>query len=156
MRKSIFDIETRIDVDYEFEKLKEVLGENNTLYYNGESYSLYKYLNDEILPIWEYKGIFIDFDDFSSRLEIDFRAHSCSKEKFLYILELLVNLWPIAEDMLDFDYKQCFSKKVIGYMQMNLPLIIERMNYQIKKESGKYRLIKRDSDVDSVLDISES
>ena len=64
MRKSIFDIETRIDVDYEFEKLKEVLGENNTLYYNGESYSLYKYLNDEILPIWEYKGIFIDFDDY--------------------------------------------------------------------------------------------
>lgn len=153
MRKSIFDIEIRIDIDYEFENLKEVLFESNALYYNSCDYSLYSFFNNEIFPVWKYKGMFIDFDDFVDRLNINFDSHTCSEEKFLYLLELLVNLWPLTETKLDPQYEKYFSKKVIGYMRMNLPLIIEKMNYKVESDKQKYRLIKRDSDVDSVLDI---
>ena len=153
MRRSIFDIEIRIDIDYEFAALINILNEPRTLYYNNCYYSVYEFLNSEIFPIWKYKGMFIDLDDFCDRLEIDFKSHICNEEKFLYLLELLINLWPIAEDTFDFNYKRYFSKRVIEYMRMNLPLIIEKMNYKIDHKNDKYVLIKRDSDVDSVLDI---
>lgn len=153
MRKSIFDIEIRIDINYEFERLKEILFEDNSLYYDRNDYSLYSFFNDEIFPIWKYKGMFIDFEDFVNRMDINFDLDRCSEEKFLLLLELLINLWPIAELKLDSNYEKYFSKRVLGYMRMNLPLLIEKMNYQIVNDDKKYKIIKRDSDVDSILDI---
>lgn len=151
MRKSIFDIEIRVNINYEFDKLKEVLFKDGSLYYNSYNYSLYSFLNEEVFPIWEHKGMFIDFDDFANRLGINFELDTCSEENFLYLLELLINLWSMAEVKLDPNYEKYFSKKVTGYMRMNLPLIIEKMNYQIENNNKRYRLIKRDSDVDSIL-----
>ena len=153
MRKSIFDIEIRVDIDYEFERLKDILFEKNSLYYNRTDYSLYGFLNQEVFPIWKYKGMFVDFNDFLERLKINLSLNTCQEEKFLYLLELLVNLWKVAESKLDPSYEKYFSKRVIGYMRINLPLIIENMNYQIIEEHDRYKLVKRDSDVDSVLDI---
>ena len=54
---------------------------------------------------------------------------------------------------LDSNYEKYFSKRVMGYMRMNLPLLIEKMNYQIVNDDKKYKIIKRDSDVDSILDV---
>ena len=153
MRKSIFDIEFRIDKEYEFESLKSILFEHNTIYYHGDFYSLFKFLNDEIFPTWKYKGMFIDLNDFCYRLDIDWGSSFITQENFLYLLELLINLWIISETKISIEQEENCSKKVLGYMRMNLPTIVEKMNYQIINDDDKYRIIKRNSDVDSVLDI---
>ena len=153
MRKSIFDLEIRIDINREFENIKDILIEKNAIYYNRDYYSLYEVINDEIFPIWKYKGIFVDFDDFCDRLSIDWGYNHCSEENFLLLLELLINLWKYIELKMDSNTKNYNSKRVVGYMRINIPLIIEKMNYQINEEQDKLRLIKRDSDVDSILEI---
>lgn len=153
MRKSIFDLEFRIDIDHEFGNIKSILGIENSIVYNGTFYSLHDLLNDEIFPIWKYKGISVSFDDFCDRLNINFSSSHCTEEKFLFLLELLYNLWMITELKLDPDHEHLCNKKVIGYMRINLPLIIEKMNYQILDEKDKFRLVKRDADVDSILEI---
>lgn len=153
MRKSIFDLEIRIDIKREFANIKEILMEENAIFYNRNFYSLYEVINNDIFPIWKYKGIFVDFDDFCDRLGIDWDYNRCSEENFLLMVELLINLWKYIELNMDSESKKYNSKRVVGYMRINLPLIIEKMNYQIKEERDKLRLIKRDSDVDSVLEI---
>lgn len=153
MRKSIFDLEMRINIDYEYDVLKDILFERDSFFYQGSHYSLYSLLNEEIFPIWKFKGVFVNFDDFCNRLGIDLSRHSCFEEDFLYLLELLINLWYLTEQKLDPEYETYFNKKVLGYMRTNLPLIIEKMNYKIINENDKFRLVKRDSDVDSVLDV---
>ena len=153
MRKSIFDLEFRIDIDHEFKNIKNILDIENSIVYNGTFYSLYDLLNDEIFPIWKYKGISISFEDFCDRLNIDLNGSHCTEEKFLFILELLYNLWMITELKLDPDHEHLCNAKVVGYMRINLPLIIEKMNYQILEEKDKFRLVKRDADVDSILEI---
>ena len=152
MRKSIFDLEIRIDIKREFANIKEILMEESAIFYNRNFHSLYEVINNDIFPIWKYKGIFVDFDDFCDRLGIDWDYNRCSEENFLLMVELLINLWKYIELNMDSESKKYNSKRVVGYMRINLPLIIEKMNYQIKEERDKLRLIKRDSDVDSVLE----
>ncbi len=156
MRKSIFDIEIRIDINKEFDNIKKVLFEQHSIYYNGLFRSLYDYLNDDVFPVWEYKGLYMDLDDFFEKMNIDFSSNKCTEKQFLYLLEVLINIWPIAINMLNMDYKESFSKRVFGYMNINIPLIIEKMNYEIMEEGKKYVIIKRDSNVDSVLDLLPS
>ena len=152
MKKSIFDLELRIDINYEFKKMKDLLFFKDTIVCEGYYYTLYEFLNDEIFPLWKYKGIFIDFDDFCERLNIDFDSDSINEDEYLYLLELLLNLWVNAKKRINPNEREYCSAKVFGYFDNNLPLIIEKMNYQIIREGDKYKIIKRDSDVDSVLD----
>jgi hypothetical protein len=152
MRKSIFDLEVRIDIDYEFENLKNLLFERNAILYQSSYYNLYEIINDEILPVWKYKGVIIDFDDFCNRLDIDWAYNSCSEEKFLYLIELLINLWKIIEYKIILENEEFCSKKILGYMRCSLPLIVEKLNYQIIDENDKLRIVKRDSDADSIIE----
>lgn len=156
MRKSIFDLEIRINIDYEYDILKNILFEADAFFYQGNHYSLYSLLNEEIFPIWKYKGVFVDFDDFCNRLGIDLSRHSCFEEDFLYLIELLINLWYLVEHKLEPEYEKYFNKKVTGYMRNNLPLVVEKLNYKIVNENDKFKLIKRDPDVDSIIDIVPS
>lgn len=152
MRKSIFDLEIRVNVDKEFENISNILFQCDSLYYNNRWYSLYDFLNSEIFPIWKYKGLFVDFDDFIDKMNINLESNYCSEEKFLYLIELLINLWPIAINKLNLKLNKYFSSKVLGYMDISIPTIIEKLNYKIIDEDDKKKIIKRDADVDSILD----
>ncbi len=153
VRTSIFDLEMRVDIAKEFENIGSVLYERDSLYFNQCWYSLYDFLNDEIFPVWENKGLFMDLDDFLDKMKIDFESNYCSEVNFLYLLEVMINLWPLAKLKLDWNFKDYFSKRLIGYMDFSIPLIIEKLNYQIIDDKNKFKIIKRDSDVDSILDI---
>lgn len=154
MRKSIFDLEIRVDITREFYNLHSILVEQHAFYYNNRYYSLYKFLNEEVLPLWEDKGLFVDFDDFLDKIGVDFNETYCGEESFLYLLEALINLWPIAVRILNFEkYGNLFSSRVISYMNSYIPQMIEKLNYIIVNKNKNKIIIKRDSDVDSVLDL---
>lgn len=154
MRKSIFDLEIRVNLNSEYQNLYKILMEKNALYYSRWHYSLYQFINDEVFPLWANKGLFVDFDDFLNKIGINFTENICDEEKFLYLLEALINLWPIACKRLDFvTYEDSFSKRVLGYMNMYIPKLIEQLNYTIINKNGRKLIIKRDSDVDSILEI---
>lgn len=152
MRKSIFDIEIRVDISTEYNNLKNVLLERESLYFNGSWYSLYKFLNDEVFPVWKHKGLFIDFQDFLEKMDINISSNNCDEEKLLYMLELLVNIWPLTKKKLDFTHSEYFSKRVIGYMELSIPTILEKLNYQTIEEKGIFKIVKRDADVDSIIE----
>ncbi|MBQ6285604.1 MAG: hypothetical protein IJK67_04770 [Bacilli bacterium] len=155
MRKSIFDLEIRVDIEKEFKNIKSILFEGDAIYYSGIWYNLYSFFNNEIFPVWKNKGMFIDFDDFLDKLNIDFNSNNCDESSFLYLVEVLINLWSKAIEILDFD-DNLNSKRVIGYMQLSLPKIIEKLNYEVVGSKSRYTLSKRDADVDSVLDLVPS
>lgn len=154
MRKSIFDLEIRVDITREFYNLHNILTEQHAFYYNSGYYSLYKFLNEEVFPLWGDKGLFVDFDDFLNKIGVDFNETYCDEERFLYLLEALINLWPIAVRILSFEkYGNLFSSRVISYMNSYIPQMIEKLNYSIVKKEKKKIIIKRDSDADSVLEL---
>ena len=154
MRKSIFDLEIRVDINKEFVKLHRILIESRAFYYKSKWYSLYNLVNEEIFPRWRNKGLCIDFDDFLDKIGIDFNLDFCDEETFLYLLEALINLWPIIFETLDFEtYGKHFSMRVINYMNAYIPQMIEKLNYTAVKKNKNLIIVKRDPDVDSALDL---
>ena len=153
MRKSIFDLEIRVDITREFYNLHHILTDQYAFYYKSGYYTLYKLLNEEVFPLWKNKGLFVDFTDFLNKIDIDFNADECDEESFLYLLEALINLWPITVRILNFEkYGDLFSSRVISYMGSYVPQMIEKLNYTIVNKNKNKIIIKRDSDVDSILD----
>ncbi len=148
MQKSIFDYEIRIELDKEFKNLHDMLYLTRSIYYDGWI-SLYTMINDVLFPKWRYKGIFIDFENFLDRMEIDLDNYNSAEIDFLSVLEVLINLW---DDMCDYVCEENINPKIIGYFEHTIPVVVEKMNYEMYKDVDKIRLIKRNADVDSIME----
>lgn len=157
MRKSIFEIENRLDINTEFERLFDSLCEKETIYYNYSSYSYFQFVNEYIFNRWEYRDTFVDLHEYLEFLGLNESiqcGHTNIKEKeFLNFLEFLLNIMycmEINNKNLGFSYNNIKVKNIIFH---NIPLILEKMNYKVSKDNDKFCIIKRDEDVDSILEI---
>lgn len=153
MNKSIFDYEVRIDIRKELNKLNDILYQDDSIWCN-RFLTLYEYINDTIFPEWKYKSIFIDFEDYLDVMNIDLENPLNSSEiDLLSVLEVLINLWPSICCSVE---RKNINSKVIGYFESTIPAVLEKLNYEIITDGDKERLVKRDADVDSILDLVPS
>lgn len=157
MRKSIFEIENRLDIEKEFEKLIKALFEEDTIYYNYRDMSFFEFLNEYVFNLWEYRDTFTDLDDYLEHIGITSRIiNKCdvlTKEIFLNFLELLINLLLVIEEKIGIKnvyFRNIKTKNIISH---NVPIILEKMNYELYSEENTIRIRKRDADVDSILDL---
>lgn len=157
MRKSIFEIENRLDIEKEFEKLIKALFEEDTIYYNYRDMSFFEFLNEYVFNLWEYRDTFTDLDDYLEHIGITSRIiNKCdvlTKEIFLNFLELLINLLLVIEEKIGIKnvyFRNIKTKNIISH---NVPIILEKMNYELCSEENTMRIRKRDADVDSILDL---
>lgn len=153
MRKSIFEIENRLDILKEYERIKKALFDPNSLIYNAYYSSLFEFLDEYVFPNWKYRDTFVDIDDYLNNLDIDFRYTFIQEENFLYLLEFLLNIWNTAKTLIDLKNVSVVKKISFDIIDHNIPIILERMNYTFVKDNDKLIITKRNSDVDSILDI---
>lgn len=152
MRKSIFEIENRLDINKEYERLVLSLEESHTLIYKSKYMTLYDFLDDYVFSKWMHRDTFITMSDYLEHIGVNLDLPTISEEKFLNLLEFLLNIWKIARTSVDFKNVMVVSRISFYIIEHNVPIILEKMNYTIKEESDKVLIIKRDSDVDSILD----
>ncbi len=153
MRKSIFEIENRMDINKEFNRLTESLFEKSVVFYKNSDYSLYEFFNECIFNKWEYRDTFVDLDEYLEHINVNLYNECISQESFLNFLELLLNLMKTAKDKINFNCVYFGSLKVQNIIEHNIPLILEKMNYEQFYENGTIRIRKRDADIDSVLEV---
>lgn len=158
--KSIFDLENRLDINSEFERLvRELYEDRNAALYAEDEYHQKEYstlmeaIDKMIFLKWKYRDTFIDVDEYLEYIGIDYErtliygADPIDKTNFLYFLEFLANMWVLIkkEDSIE------LSQRAIAVME-NIPKILEKMNYKIEKvNEEKYIITKRNADVDSAL-----
>ena len=159
MRKSIFEIENRLDIDREFSNFISCLYEQGSVRYNYSSMSFYKFLSDYVFNLWDYRDTFIDFDSYLEHIGIlDAYINGIlpiPEDVFLNFLELILNLSELIRIRFvnrntTFSYN---SIRVKGIFEHNIPLILERMNYESYSDRDRIMIRKRDSDVDSILEL---
>ena len=159
--KSIFFFFFRLDINKEFECFVRVLYEdrNAALYaedeYHQKEYStLIELIYKKIFLKWKYRDTFIDVDEYLENIGVDYEktlmygVEPIDKTTFLYFLEFLANMWVLIkkEDSIE------LSQRAIATME-NIPKILEKMNYKLKELEDKVIIVKRDSDVDSILTV---
>jgi len=158
MRKTIFELENRLDIQKEFLNFVKVFGEENGILYGYEYMNFFSFLNKYIFNNWKYRDTYIDLYDYLEHIGV---SKNClegtspiSEESFLNFLEFILNLY----------YKVILSEKTIKNVEFkneslkhiiphNIPIILEKMNYSIENKGDIIILVKRDADVDSVLEI---
>lgn len=156
MRKSIFDIEIRLNINKEFYKMVDYFHSiTGTTYCNGSRYNLIKAINQKAFQEWSFRGTAISCEEYLDNIGLPscyFKdKQGISEEKFLYYLEFIYNI--ISFSVMN-RYITIENEKVISIVK-NLNIIAEKLNYQFVEEEERFLLVKRDADVDSVLDIVE-
>lgn len=149
MRKSIFEIENRIDINKEYKKLMSALFERDTIYYN-KLMSLFDFINEYIFNIWEDRDTFVELEEFFTHIGLTSKEY-VSQESFLNFLELMINLIDVLNE--NYSNEIFCSIKVKNIFEHNIPIILEKLNYKIVDMNNRKIIIKRDADVDSVLEI---
>lgn len=159
--KSIFDLENRLDINNEFERfVRELYEDGNAALYAEDEYhqkeysTLIEVIDKKIFLKWKYRDTFIDVDEYLEHIGVDYEktlmygVEPIDKTTFLYFLEFLANMWVLIkkEDSIE------LSQRAIATME-NIPKILEKMNYKLKELEDKVIIVKRDSDVDSILTV---
>lgn len=156
MRKSIFEIENRLDICSEYKRLLSCLYERDSIFYDGLSMSLWRFINEYVFNLWDYRDTFIDLESYLEHIGVlDYSSYGnvyIEEIPFLNFLELLLNLKLVIDGNYKFN-SICYSQKVREFIDRNVPLILEKMNYAKYNEYDRVLIRKRDADVDSVLEL---
>ncbi len=159
--KSIFEIENRLDIKKEYERINRVFYEDKEAalyvvdeYHHKEYSTLIEVIDKMIFLKWKYRDTFIDVDEYLEHIGVDYEktliygVESIDKTTFLYFLEFLANMYGLIkkEDSIE------LSQRAIAIIE-NIPKILEKMNYKLKEVEDKVIIVKRDSDVDSILTV---
>ena len=158
--KSIFEIENRLDIDNEFEKLiRELYEDEKAALYKEDKYSPKVYTSlmvaiDKIIFLkWKYRDTFMDVEEYLEHIGIDYEQTllygNCliDKTRFLYFLEFLANMAVVIDKENTIE----LSRRAVAMIE-NIPRILEKMNYELKEVEDKIIITKRNSDIDSILD----
>ncbi len=156
MRKSIFEIEKRIDIQEEFDKFMLTFLEQSTVSYHYNLFSYYHFLSNYVFNKWEYRDTFIDMDVYLEHIGLsqDIIGGRCKiKEvEFLNFLEFIANMHILIcndRELRNLEYRNDKIKNIISH---NVPIILEKMNYEYELEGDRIVIRKRDADVDSILE----
>lgn len=154
--KSIFELENRLDIKKEFDKMLQVLqGDENAVIY-CTPYHLREYgrfidgINETVFLEWKYRDTFIDVYDYLDFIGIDEifleDGDYSDENKFLLYIEFIINIANLIKD----SEKIELLPKTLATIE-NIPVILEKMNYKLEKIGDKIVITKRSSDVDSIL-----
>ena len=115
------------------------------------------FLNRHVFNLWKYRDTFIELKDYFEFIGIDESTlngyRKVDEEAFLNFLELLINLMKVIDKDIGLDEIDFENLKVEKILPHNIPLILEKMNYELYFDEDKICIRKRDADVDSVLNL---
>lgn len=157
MVKSIFEIERRIDISKEYHKMIYVLYDKEAVEYEDE----YGYTNccdfftgidKTIFLYWKHRettlSIIEYMDESGFGIGKKYPGDKIYETDFLYFIELLLNMMALLDER-----KELKLRKRTKAVLLNIPLILEYLNYKCEEIDDKIIISKRDADIDSILEI---
>lgn len=153
MRNSIFDIEIRLDINKEFKKIYRYLHYegNTTRTLSGYNYSFLGAVDESAFKHWPYRGTALNCIEYMENIglyQYYFNGRTNINEvDFLYYIEFIFNIYMYSSNMVEIH-----DENVLAIFN-NIYKIVEQLNYQFIQQKDKYILVKRDADVDSVVDL---
>lgn len=161
MIKSIFDLEKRITLSDEYKKILAFLDKKQFQYCSCYSCTFWD-LVDRTIIYWPYRSTALNHQDFFHLVEISPRFSNLSDEKRLYVLQFIIDYirWFYLYydgDFIPNEHTQklvhIFTDNAENFILIieNVDIILEKMNYKREVLNEHFTFVKRDADIDSVL-----
>lgn len=149
MRKTIFNIDNKINIKDEYLKIIKVLNSKCVLY-NKRNYTYFDFINRFIFNNWDYRSTFIDLDEYLNHIGVNINSKNISLNKFLNLLEFILNIESFIERNTYYADNVIISTKCRSIVQHNIYLILDSLDYEAYKLDDKIIIYKKNLDYDSL------
>ena len=152
MRKTIFNLDNKINIKDEYIKIIKVLS-NKCVLYKKRSYSYFDFVNTFIFNNWEYRSTFIDLYDYLKHLGVNVKSKKISNNSFLNLLEFLLNIEYFIENNNYYSDNVTINTQCRSIVQHNIYLILESLDYESYRLDDKIIICKKNLDFNNLEEI---
>ena len=162
MVKSIFDLEKRTNLKKECLKIEKYLNKEQfcTLNYLSPHYTFWDMI-DSFIEFWPFRYTATNIEEYFDLYELPFKVSNMNNEQYLYYLQLILDVIMWLDGRKNHHDYELYSlkeenKKCFYVIVRNISLVAELSNYDIEQINEHYTFVKKNADVDSILNQLES
>lgn len=152
MRISIFNLNDNKTYKDEYIKIIKVLN-SKCITFNKKTYTYFDYINTYLFNNWKYRGTYIDCFEYLNFIGVNINSKKITEDSFINLIEFILNIGILIESNKYYNVNTTFSVPARSIIFHNIPIILEKLNYQAYDLDDKALIYKKDIDYEDLLEI---
>ena len=145
MRMSIFNLNNNDTYKDEYIKIIKVLN-SKCITIQKKTYSYFDYINTYLFNNWKYRNTYIDCYEYLKFIGVNVNSKKISLDAFINLIEFILNIQYYNDNTI----YNVPAKSIIFH---NIPLILDKLNYQAYDLDDKVMIFKKDIDYEDLFSI---
>ena len=152
MRMSIFNLNNNDTFKDEYLKIIKVLN-SKCITINKKTYSYFEYINTYLYNNWKYRNTYIDCYEYLKFIGVNINSKKISFDSFINLIEFILNIQILIESNKFYNDNTSYSIPAKSIIFHNIPLILDKLNYQAYDLDDKVVIFKKDIDYEDLFSI---
>ena len=152
MRMSIFNLNNNDTFKDEYLKIIKVLN-SKCITINKKTYSYFEYINTYLFNNWKYRNTYIDCYEYLKFIGVNINSKKISFDSFINLIEFILNIQILIESNKFYNDNTSYSIPAKSIIFHNIPLILDKLNYQAYDLDDKVVIFKKDIDYEDLFSI---
>ena len=152
MRMSIFNLNNNDTFKDEYLKIIKVLN-SKCITINKKTYSYFEYINTYLFNNWKYRNTYIDCYEYLKFIGVNITSKKISFDSFINLIEFILNIQILIESNKFYNDNTSYSIPAKSIIFHNIPLILDKFNYQAYDLDDKVVIFKKDIDYEDLFSI---
>ena len=152
MRISIFNLDNKTSFKDEYIKIIKVLN-SKCITFNKKTYTYFDYINTYLFNNWKYRETYLDCYEYLNFIGININSRKISIESFINLIEFILNIQLLIESNKYYYDNTAFSTTCKSIIFHNIPLILDKLDYQAYDIDDKVLIFKKDIEYEDLFEI---
>ena len=152
MRISIFNLNNNDTYKDEYIKIIKVLN-SECITMQRKTYSYFEYINTYLFNNWKYRNTYIDCYEYLKFIGVNVNSKKISLDGFINLIEFILNIQILIESNKYYNDNTTYSVPAKSIIFHNIPLILDKLNYQAYDLDDKVMIFKKDIDYEDLFNI---
>ena len=152
MRISIFNLNNNDTYKDEYIKIIKVLN-SKCITMQRKTYSYFEYINTYLFNNWKYRNTYIDCYEYLKFIGVNVNSKKISLDGFINLIEFILNIQILIESNKYYNDNTTYSVPAKSIIFHNIPLILDKLNYQAYDLDDKVMIFKKDIDYEDLFNI---
>lgn len=152
MRMSIFNLSNNDTYKDEYIKIIKVLN-SKCITIQKKTYSYFDYINTYLFNNWKYRNTYIDCYEYLKFIGVNVNSKKISLDAFINLIEFILNIQILIESNKYYNDNTIYNVPAKSIIFHNIPLILDKLNYQAYDLDDKVMIFKEDIDYEDLFSI---
>ena len=152
MRMSIFNLNNNDTYKDDNINIIKVLN-SKCITIQKKTYSYFDYINTYLFNNWKYRNTYIDCYEYLKFIGVNVNSKKISLDAFINLIEFILNIQILIESNKYYNDNTIYSVPAKSIIFHNIPLILDKLNYQAYDLDDKVMIFKKDIDYEDLFSI---